>query len=128
MGTKLKYFTLKEAEKLIPTLQAGFEKIQEIRLKIEEKVEYWRKVHKKMTDVDETLFRSQVDFLVTQLDSELGKIADLGCVPKDLESGLVDFPARIDGKEGYFCWKIGETTIAYWHNLTEGFSGRRLIS
>jgi hypothetical protein len=62
--------------------------------------------------------------MASQLEKTLGKIADLGCVPKDLDAGLIDFPTRIDGKEGYLCWKLGEKRITHWHNLTDGFSGR----
>ena len=44
---------------------------------------------------------------------------------KDLDEGLVDFPAMLDGHEIYLCWKLGEERIGYWHGVDEGFAGRK---
>jgi hypothetical protein len=52
-------------------------------------------------------------------------IHELGAVVKDLDSGLVDFPARHRDEEVFLCWQLGEEEIAYWHGIDEGFAGRR---
>jgi hypothetical protein len=52
-------------------------------------------------------------------------IHELGGVVKDPDSGLVDFPARLDGAEVFLCWRLGEDEIAYWHGIDEGFPGRK---
>ena len=52
-------------------------------------------------------------------------IHELGGVVKDPDSGLVDFPARVEGVEAFLCWRLGEHEIAYWHGIDEGFSGRK---
>lgn len=57
----------------------------------------------------------------------LRDIADLGIQVKDLDSGLVDFPHLREGEEVFLCWKLGEDTISYWHELDTGFSGRKLL-
>ena len=44
---------------------------------------------------------------------------------KDLDRGLVDFPALRDGEEVLLCWQVGEGEVAYWHGLEEGFAGRK---
>ena len=49
----------------------------------------------------------------------------LGVLVKDLDRGLVDFPALRDGEEVLLCWRVGEREIAYWHGLEEGFAGRK---
>ena len=49
----------------------------------------------------------------------------LGVLVKDLDRGLVDFPARRDGEEVLLCWQVGEGEVAYWHGLEEGFAGRK---
>jgi hypothetical protein len=49
----------------------------------------------------------------------------LGVLVKDLDSGLVDFPALRDGEEVLLCWQVGEDEIAYWHGADEGFAGRK---
>jgi hypothetical protein len=55
------------------------------------------------------------------------QIHDLGALVKDLESGLVDFPARlpVTGETVLLCWRLGEDGIAFWHGLDEGFAGRK---
>lgn len=124
---KLKYFSVEEAEKLLPRIREIFAAAIETKNRIEHKVDDWRKVHKKLSPADEAVIRGQVDFLASRLESQLGEISELGCVPKDLDQGLVDFAARIDGQEGYLCWKMGESEIGYWHGLTEGFQGRKKL-
>lgn len=44
---------------------------------------------------------------------------------RDLDSGLVDFPALIDGAEAFLCWKLGEPEVAHWHGPEDGYRGRR---
>ena len=46
---------------------------------------------------------------------------------KDLERGLIDFPAFIDGEEVFLCWKKDEDDISYWHELHSGYAGRKPI-
>ncbi len=57
----------------------------------------------------------------------LEKIHATGCIVKDLEVGLLDFPSRIDGEEVYLCWRLGEDRIRFYHRQDEGFSGRKPI-
>jgi hypothetical protein len=54
-------------------------------------------------------------------------IHGLGAQVKDADEGLVDFPALRGGEEILLCWKLGEPEIAYWHDLEQGFSGRRPV-
>jgi hypothetical protein len=52
-------------------------------------------------------------------------LEELGVQVKDLDSGLVDFPARRGDEEVLLCWRLGEPEVAYWHGLDDGFAGRR---
>jgi len=113
---------------LIPTILGRLEAAREAKVRIEQKIDEWRKRRKTMTAAEEAVLKGQVDYMATQLENVLGDITALGCMPKDLDAGLVDFPTRIDGKEGYLCWKVGESNITYWHNLTDGFSGRKKLN
>lgn len=56
------------------------------------------------------------------------ELAGIGCELKDFSSGLVDFPAEIDGRKVWLCWKLGEAEVTHWHELDAGFSGRRPIN
>ena len=53
------------------------------------------------------------------------RIQDLGVLVKDIDRGLVDFPALRAGEEVLLCWHVGEDEVAYWHGLEEGFAGRK---
>jgi hypothetical protein len=53
------------------------------------------------------------------------ELQSLGVLVKDLDRGLVDFPALRDGEEVLLCWQVGEGEVAYWHGLEEGFAGRK---
>ena len=57
----------------------------------------------------------------------LKTLEQIGCLVKDLDVGLIDFPALYRGKEVYLCWRMGESDIGYWHATDEGFAGRRAI-
>jgi hypothetical protein len=59
------------------------------------------------------------------LKSALNRILETGCIIKDLEVGLLDFPAVIDKQDVYLCWKLGEDRIRYYHRQDEGFAGRK---
>lgn len=127
MGIKLRYFSRKEAEALLPEIKEIFRSALDTKVRIEEKVESWRKDHKTMSPAEEAVVRGQVDYLAAELEKTLGKVIELGATPKDLDMGLVDFPARIDGHEAYLCWKLGEEGVNFWHGLTDGFKGRKSL-
>jgi hypothetical protein len=55
----------------------------------------------------------------------LEQLERLDIVVRDVERGLVDFPALIDGREVYLCWLLDEPTVTHWHGIESGFAGRR---
>jgi hypothetical protein len=71
--------------------------------------------------------RFEHDRLAETLKSALEKIQATGCVVKDLDIGLLDFPALINDEEVYLCWRLGEERIRFWHRQDEGFAGRKPI-
>jgi hypothetical protein len=66
-----------------------------------------------------------VDTAAAELASAIGKVQALGVLVKDLDSGLVDFPAKRDGEDILLCWQLGEEEVAFWHGLEDGFAGRQ---
>jgi hypothetical protein len=64
-----------------------------------------------------------------ELKHEIGRliyrIESHGCVLKDIDLGLVDFPSMRGDEPVYLCWKFGEPEVAYWHGMDEGFAARR---
>ena len=55
----------------------------------------------------------------------VGEIGEYGAEVKDLDTGLIDFPALRNGETVLLCWRLGEDTIRYWHSVEAGFAGRR---
>jgi Uncharacterized conserved protein (DUF2203) len=55
------------------------------------------------------------------------QLEQLDLVVRDLESGLIDFPALRDGREVYLCWHVDETAVGHWHAAEAGYAGRRPI-
>jgi hypothetical protein len=66
----------------------------------------------------------QVGVAFLEVRRLLGAIEESGIVLRDIDRGLVDFPAVIDGREVYLCWELGEDDVAYWHDLDSGYRGR----
>lgn len=119
-----RYFTLEEADALVPQLEKIMSTVRDLKRQIDSKISGWQE-HAPRKPADTALAKGQVDFLIAEVNRQLEAVQNLGCLAKDLESGLIDFPARIEGKEAYLCWKTGEKRVAFWHGLTEGFPGRK---
>jgi hypothetical protein len=61
------------------------------------------------------------------LQATAGELDAMEVVVRDLERGLVDFPALREGREIYLCWEEGEDEVAHWHETDAGFSGRKAL-
>jgi len=68
---------------------------------------------------------AEVDRLARELAHVVDELAELGVEVKDLDEGLVDFPAVRRGETVLLCWRLGEDEVAFWHTLEDGFAGRR---
>jgi hypothetical protein len=68
---------------------------------------------------------AEVDALARRLSRLVDEIATHGAQVKDLDTGLIDFPALRRGETVLLCWQLGEEEIAWWHRVEDGFAGRR---
>jgi|SRR5580698_7449498 hypothetical protein len=71
--------------------------------------------------------RMERNHLEDAVRSAVERIQSTGCVLKDLDVGLLDFPSRINDQEVYLCWRLGEDRIRFYHRQDEGFAGRKPI-
>jgi len=71
--------------------------------------------------------RTRRETAANHLRTAIEQVQGLGCVIKDLDTGLVDFPTLLRGDEVYLCWRLGETGIGFWHGVDEGFRGRKPV-
>jgi hypothetical protein len=130
-----KRFTLAEAQRLLPqvgrllrdALDAKIE-YQEAEKTIQEQNERVMLLGGVMVDRERALTsRSRRDAAAAMLKGAVDAVQDTGCLIKDLDIGLVDFPTLFRGVEVYLCWKLGEPGIEFWHGVEEGFRGRKSI-
>ncbi len=71
--------------------------------------------------------RNRRDSAAGRLRAAIQEVQEIGCIVKDLDTGLIDFPTLFRGVEVYMCWKLGEPAIGFWHGVEEGFRGRKAI-
>jgi hypothetical protein len=122
-----RYFTLQEAQRTLEYIRPMMEEVVEIcRGIIADQPEIWPAIERAAGNGgNAALSRLARDF--DQLDDLLHRVQATGVLIKDIETGLLDFPALKDGREVYLCWKHGEDAIQYWHETDAGFAGRQRI-
>ena len=120
MTTETKYFTPDEARRTLPLVKKIVQDIlnsaKEMKLLAE--------------DVDGKIGENpEIKKLAEDINGFLAELEEIGCLYKDPNflSGLVDFPSVINDKEVYLCWRSDEDDILYYHEINEGFSGRKPI-
>jgi len=123
----VRHFTPEEADAAIPELEKIFAVALDIKAKAETKVAAVRALEaaKDSDPAQLAIERSQVEFLAQCLEQALQAVEKLGAVLKGIDPVLVDFPARVEGREAYLCWKGGEKRVEHYHTMDDGFSGRR---
>ncbi|QOY88260.1 DUF2203 domain-containing protein [Paludibaculum fermentans] len=130
-----RFFTLEQAQQLVPEVRRMLNEAVEARAELEESqqeiAECMRKAHQMGgVDLDTgrlVLLRKRVDELGKKLKEILDQFEELGIQVKDLNIGLVDFPTKYRGEEVLICYQLNETGVGYWHGLDEGFRGRKRI-
>jgi len=70
---------------------------------------------------------AQLDALVEDMSRMVSELEDLGVEVRDLDFGLIDFPAEKYGERVLFCWRYGEPEVAFWHKPNEGYNGRKSL-
>ena len=77
---------------------------------------------------DARLLRLRMQGVIDQMQASVSQIDRWGIALRDIESGLIDFPALVTGRQVCLCWRLGEGPIDSWHELGTGFAGRRPLS
>jgi hypothetical protein len=131
----MKTFTLEEAQSLLPVVESLLKRAIEGKQSAEQvdsglsdlarriylsggmKVDVAR-VAKMRADMEDHLQRARES--VAEIDA-------IGVQVKDLETGLIDFPCRLEDEVVLLCWRMGEPAIEHWHTLEAGFQGRQPV-
>jgi len=120
-----KLFTLTEANHAIPALSRKLERLRDRFHWLNgnrQEISYLVKEYNIVNEgpVDQSYFETLLGVRKT-----LKEIEEIGAQIKDVNSGLVDFPSRLFGREVLLCWRLGEDEVGYWHDLEAGFAGRQ---
>jgi hypothetical protein len=122
-----RYFTVEEARSALESIRPMMEEIQSIRAKIlARQPDEWPLVEKTAGNGG-SREASRLVQEFDRLDRLVHFIQGAGAIFKDLNLGLIDFPAWREEHEVYLCWKYGEEQLAYWHEIDAGFAGRQPI-
>ena len=128
-----RFFTVEEANALVSTLQIEFGRIAQVRSQLAPLIQA-------LGGPDEAVAILQEDAplpagreveaealraLAAELTGAVERVNDLGCLVKDVEMGLVDFYALVNGEPAFLCWQFGERAITHWHPLEEGYASRK---
>ncbi len=122
-----RYFTPREANETMLVIRPLVEEILRIVAEVQARQpELWPAIQGAVGNGgNASLSKLFVDF--ERLDALVHRIQDLGVLIKDLNAGLVDFPAQREEHEIYLCWRYGEERVGYWHEIESGFAGRQVI-
>ena len=123
-----KYFTVEEANRLIPHVRAIVERLRTSRRRLlshrttAEAVAQKAGANGGCGEASTYLFEHSKVF-----SRGLAQLEAMGVLLKDVERGLIDFPHWRDGREVYLCWEYGEERIDYWHDIDTGYPGRQRL-
>jgi hypothetical protein len=80
------------------------------------------------TDPDLRVLRLRMQGVIDRMQAGVVRIDELGITLREIETGLIDFPALATGRQIWLCWRLGEGDIGWWHELSDGFGGRQELT
>lgn len=128
----LRLFTVTEANALLPEVRPLVERMVRERGALTAAFERQERLVARIGGNGAALGSQELAAAQAEIQAAAAEIAKcleaihaLGAVVKDVDVGLVDFPALRDGEEVLLCWRLGEDEIRFWHGAEEGFGGRQ---
>ena len=131
----MKTFTLDEAQSLLPVLESLLKRAIEGKRSAEETESRLSDMARRIcisggmrVDVNRvSKLRAEMEAQVQLARESIAEIDSIGVQVKDIETGLLDFPCRLDDQVVLLCWRMGEPAIEHWHTVEEGFQGRQPV-
>jgi hypothetical protein len=118
-----KHYTREEARALLPQLRAWLGELEELRRELEKNDQRLTAMMAGGQDVGGELVNHSVR-LLGRMKGLLQEFENREIVIKDLQRGLVDFPAIVGDREVFLCWEKDEEDVEYWHDIDSGYAGR----
>jgi hypothetical protein len=131
----MKTFTLDEAQSLLPVVESLLKRAMEGRRSAQDLESGLNELAQRIyfsggMRVDTAGIakqRAEMEAHLKQVRESIAEIDAIGVEVKDLESGLLDFPCRVDDQVVLLCWRMGEPAIEHWHTVEAGFQGRQPV-
>lgn len=121
----MKIFTVEEANELLPQLRRLMVGVEQTRARLRELGPEAHAASERAIEGGGTPYGIEYAATVARFLGLTQDILNLGVEIKDFDRGLCDFPHLRDGKVVYLCWKRGESSIEWWHEIEAGFAGRQ---
>ncbi len=122
-----RHFSIGEANAVLPHVRALVESVFAARQRIlDAQPEVWPVLEKAVGNGGSQKAGALIEEF-RRIERGLKAIHDLGLVVKDINTGLIDFPALRGDREVFLCWRYDEPAVAHWHDLQTGFAGRQAI-
>jgi hypothetical protein len=137
MADEKRYFTVADANAMVPALEVRFGKVMRLRAQLRQAYDALDEAGEPPTaeslergsGPDDLLkLRGRFRALLEALTEELAAVEELGVAVKDLDLGLCDFLGEREGRDVWLCWQYGEKTVSFWHELGEGFGARHPLA
>jgi hypothetical protein len=80
------------------------------------------------SDPEVRILRMRMQGVIDRMQAGVVRIDELGVTLREIETGLIDFPALASGRQIWLCWRLGEGDVAWWHELGDGFGGRQALA
>jgi hypothetical protein len=133
-ASKKKYFSVSEANAMLPLVRAIVGDITELAGTVRDRQERLAKLKPTNRRATKDAYQEELDQLQAAIERDhdrmrelLTELTGLGIELKDPFTGLIDFPCWMNNREVYLCWKHGEPTVAHWHELDAWFAGRQKL-
>ena len=120
-----KHFSVEEANGLLPRLASLLEIIEAIQSELEPESETIQRIHHASGGNGGGDRGVEILNCSSKITKCLHEIEQMGVIVQDINDGIFDFPHLREDREVLLCWKRGEKTIEYWHEVNAGFKGRR---
>ena len=126
-----KNFTIEEANRTLPLVSRIVDDLVRDHRIWEDKVREFELAtvgaSPEHPDAMAELLQSEAQRLARDIEGYIAELSDLGVIVKGMDTGLVDFRGQMDGRDVYYCWKLGESSVMYWHEIDAGFVGRQRL-
>lgn len=134
-----RFYEAAQADRLLPELATIVERLRDERVEIVElrdayvarrghapdEVEDPSEAPDAELDPELVRIRLRIRGIVDQMQADVAWLDERGIVLRDIPTGLLDFPALVEGRQVWLCWRLGEDRVAFWHDTSEGFAGRK---